>query len=68
MSKIFNKFESSVISYSSQAGDLTGIKKMGFESSVISYSSQARCISTPITTPFESSVISYSSQALLPRS
>ena len=58
------EFESSVISYGSQAAVAKTSAKCPFESSVISYGSQALSKSISCAILFESSVISYGSQAL----
>ena len=57
------EFESSVISYGSQASDSGNFRSPRFESSVISYGSQAENRIPPEVVEFESSVISYGSQA-----
>ena len=57
------KFESSVISYGSEAGTLSTDNTTGFESSVISYGSEAPAGNITKMSSFESSVISYGSEA-----
>ena len=57
------EFESSVISYGSEAYTVTEGFVFGFESSVISYGSEAAVLLSPVAVSFESSVISYGSEA-----
>ena len=57
------RFESSVISYGSEARKAGGNGPPSFESSVISYGSEAPAACFFTFTLFESSVISYGSEA-----
>ena len=57
------EFESSVISYGSEANNFKQFSDSPFESSVISYGSEAVCCCRHLCRWFESSVISYGSEA-----
>ena len=57
------EFESSVISYGSEAAERPDTADKGFESSVISYGSEAKLKMSWYAKGFESSVISYGSEA-----
>ena len=62
---MWDRFESSVISYGSQTNEKSDDKDYTFESSVISYGSQTGGFWCWLLSLFESSVISYGSQTCL---